>query len=160
MIDNDWDADSLEYYITLNSNVTPSKHLLSLHPSIIWISDVSEMKAISSSVESIVIKREVGKNEKVFSLSNLPSLTTVEMGYLAFSDCHSIVFESMNDWMNDEWDLVRLQSIILESEALCGSNKTKESNELIMKSKTNVDLIDEISLLWLHSKEMVTISGI
>ena len=153
MIDNDWDADSLEYYITLNSNVTPSKHLLSLHPSPQWISNVSEMEAISSSVESIVIKREVGKNEKVFSLSNLPSLTTVEMGCLAFNKCHSIVFESMNDWMNDEWDLVRLQSIILGIEALNGE-------ELIMKSKTNVNLIDEISLLWLHSKEMVTISGI
>ena len=77
--------------------MTPSKHLLSLHPSRQWISDVSEMEAISSSVESIVIKREVGKNEKVFSLSNLPSLTTVEMGCVSFCDCHSIVFESMND---------------------------------------------------------------
>ena len=56
------------------------------------------------------------------------------MGYNAFRDCHSIVFESTNDCMNDEWDLNRLESIILGWEALYGDNDTATSNEMIMKS--------------------------
>ena len=55
------------------------------------------MKEISSSIESIVIQGGVGKEEKSFSLSDLPSLTIVEMGCGAFEKCHSIVFESKND---------------------------------------------------------------
>ena len=135
LIDNDWDADSFEYYITFNSHVTPSEHLLSLHPSVFWISRLNQMKEISSSVESIVIQGGVGRDdEKSFNLSNLPSLITLEMGCDAFCSCHSIVFESMNDWMNDESDLTQLQSIVLEWGALCGDYATYESNELIMRS--------------------------
>ena len=76
--------------------MTPSEHLLSLHPSSLWISDASQMNQISTSVESIVIQGNVKEDEE-FSLSNLPSLTTLEIGSYAFHNCHSIVFESMND---------------------------------------------------------------
>ena len=131
-MDTDWDADSLEYYITKNSHVTPSEHLLSIHPSVFWILDAGQMEQISNSVESIIIKRDVGEKSKSFKLSNLPSLLTLEIGRYSFKYCHRIVFESMNDWMNDEWDLTQLQSIILRNEALEGD--ARESNELIMKS--------------------------
>ena len=121
LIANDWDADSLEYCVTKNSGVAPSEHLLSLHPSVFWISKSNQMKQVSRSVESIVIKGGVGRDgRKSFKLSNLPSLITLEMGYAAFDDCHSIVFESENDWMNHKSDLTKLQSIILGSQTLCG----------------------------------------
>ena len=55
------------------------------------------MKQISSSVESLVIQEGIGREEKTFNLSNLSSLTTLEMEYTAFENCHSIVFESDND---------------------------------------------------------------
>ena len=134
MIANDWDADSLEYCVTKNSGVAPSEHLLSLHPSVFWISEAGRVNEISNSVESIVIQGGVGREEELFYLSNLPSLKTLEIGCVSFCDCHSIVFESMNDWMNDEWDLNRLESIILGWEALYGDNDTATSNEMIMKS--------------------------
>ena len=93
------------------------------------------MEHISNTVEFIVIQGGVGRDdEKSFKLSNLPSLITLEMGYESFRKCHSIVFESMNDWMNDEWDLTRLQSITLGSWALYSDPDTVEWNELIMKS--------------------------
>jgi len=77
----------------------------------------------------------MGEHNKVsFNFCNLPSLISIVMGYDAFYDCHSVVFESMNDWMNDEWDLNRLQSISLGERALFGDEDTVESNELIMKS--------------------------
>ena len=140
MIDNDWDADALEYVVTKNSKVTPSKHLLSLYPSVLWISRIDQMKQISNSVKSIVIQGEVGRNEKEsFTLSDFPSLISIEIGYKAFNDCHSIVFESMNDWMNDEWDLTQLQSITLDWWSLFGDKNTKDSNELIMKSTNDND---------------------
>ena len=139
MIDTDWDADSLEYYITKNSHVTPSEHLLSLHPSVFWILDASQMEQISNSVESIIIKRDVGEKSKSFKLSSLRSLLTLEIGRYSFQYCHSIVFESMNDWMNDEWDLTQLQSIDVGLLALDGYRNTVESNELIMKSMSDDD---------------------
>ena len=147
MIDNDWDADSLEYYITKNSHVTPSEHVLSLHPSLFWILDASQMEQISNSVESIIIKRNIGEKNNSFKLSNLSSLVTLEIGNEAFQECHSIVFESMNDWMNDEWDLNQLQSITLSEGALQGETNTIESNVLIMKSMNNNDTDDQIFLL-------------
>ena len=56
------------------------------------------MNEICNSVESIVIQGGVGRDEeKSFTLSNLPSLITLEMGCGAFRICHRIVFESMND---------------------------------------------------------------
>ena len=58
----------------------------------------------------------------------------------AFMKCHRIVFESMNDWMNDEWDLNQLQSITLSEGALQGETNTIESNVLIMKSMNNNDI--------------------
>ena len=141
MIDNDWDADALEYVVTKNSKVTPSKHLLSLYPSVLWISRIDQMKQISNSVKSIVIQGEVGRNEKEsFTLSDFPSLISIEIGYEAFKYCHSIVFDSMNDWMNDEWDLIQLQSITLGEVALYGDLNTLKSNELIMKSMNDNDI--------------------
>ena len=92
------------------------------------------MKEISTSVESIVIQGGVGKEEKSFSLSDFPSLIILEMGCGAFEKCHSIVFESMNDKINDEWDLIQLQSITIGEVALYGDLNTLKSNELIMKS--------------------------
>ena len=43
------------------------------------------------------------------------------------------------DWMNDEWDLIRLQSIILGYDALEGDSRTMYSDELIMKSMNDGD---------------------
>ena len=40
----------------------------------------------------------------------------------------------MNDWMNDEWDLIRVESIILVYDALYGDEDSVDRNELIMKS--------------------------
>ena len=45
----------------------------------------------------------------------------------------------MSAWMNNEWDLIRLQSITLGSWTLDGYSNTVESNELIMKSMTDSD---------------------
>ena len=102
-MDTDWDADSLEYYITKNNcYVSPSEHLQSLYPSVFWISKSNQMEQISISIESIVIQGDVGNDKIPFKLSNLPSLITLEMGQDAFEYCHLIVFESMNDWMNDD----------------------------------------------------------
>ena len=59
---------------------------------------MNQMKQISSSVESLLIQGRVGRGEKTtFNLSNLSSLTTLQMGCDAFEKCHSIVFESDND---------------------------------------------------------------
>jgi len=144
LTDNDWDAYSLEDCIILNSgDITPSEHLLSLHPSVFWISDVSQMEQISNSVESIMIQEGVGREEGSFILSNLPSLISIQLYRNAFSECRSIVFESKNDWVNDEWDLNRLQSIKLGNQALKGSSlfgfALADSNELIMKSMSDND---------------------
>ena len=140
LIDNDWDADALEYYIMFNSHVTPSERSLSLHPPAFWISRIDQMKEISTSVESIVIQGGVGKEEKSFSLSDFPSLIILEMGCGAFEKCHSIVFESMNDKINDEWDLIQLQSITIGEVALYGDLNTLKSNVLIMKSMNDNDI--------------------
>ena len=161
MTDNDWDAYSLEDCIILNSgDITPSEHLLSLHPSVFWISDVSQMEQISNSVESIMIQEGVGKEEGRFILSNLPSLISIQLYRTAFETCDSITFESKNDWVNDEWDLIRLQSIKLGYGALKGGSHfgfgfaLADSNELIMKSDNDDWLIrssfsDSIQRRWI-----------
>ena len=98
------------------------------------------MKQISCSVEFVLIQGGVGRESKSFTLSNLPSLITLEMGSAAFCLCNSIVFKSMNDWVNDEWDLTRLQSIILGLSALHGCLDTGGGwNKLIMKSMNDND---------------------
>ena len=79
---------------------------------------------------------------ELFELKNLPSLISIQLDGGAFFDFHSVVFESMNDWMNDEWDLIRLQSINLGFQTLAGDYYTVESNELIMKSMMIDWLID------------------
>ena len=159
MIDNDWDADSLEYVVTLNSHVTPTEHLISLNPSAIWVSTVNQ--EIPRSVKCLVIQANVGRASKSFYLSNLSFLNSLIIGHDAFNKCRRIVLESMNGWKNDEWDLPQLQSIKLGSFAFEGDDNTADSNVLIMKSMNDNDwLIDQIFLLWLHSKEMITISVI
>ena len=92
------------------------------------------MKQISSSVESIVIQGNIGCEEKTFNISYLPSLITIEIGCSSFRNCHKVAFESENDWMNDKWDLTKLQSITLALEVARGDENTVESNELIMRS--------------------------
>ena len=74
-----------------------------------------------------------------FELKNLPSLISIQLDGEAFYACHLIEFDSMNDWMNDEWDLIRLQSINLGFQTLAGDYYTVESNELIMKSMSDND---------------------
>ena len=74
-----------------------------------------------------------------FELKNLRSLISIQLGQYAFYLCHRIVFESKNDWMNDEWDLTQLQSIDVGLLALDGYRNTVESNELIMKSMSDDD---------------------
>ena len=97
------------------------------------------MKQISCSVEFVLIQGGVGRESKSFTLSNLPSLITLKMGSAAFCLCNSIVFKSMNDWMNDEWDLTRLQSITIGLSALGGSPFYTHPSELIMKSMNDND---------------------
>ena len=58
---------------------------------------MNQMKQISSFVESLLIQGGVGREEKTFNLSNLSSLTTLQMGCTAFVNCDSIVLESDND---------------------------------------------------------------
>ena len=129
--------DVLEYTATLNSYVAPTEHLKSLQPSVYWISRFCQLENISKSVQSIVIQGCVGR--KSFNLSNIPSLISLEIGCTAFNNCQSIVFDSMNDWMNDEWDLTQLKSITLEFMALFGDKDTRESNGLIMRSMNDDD---------------------
>ena len=137
MIDNDWDADSLEYVVTLNSHVTPTEHLISLNPSAIWVSTVNQ--EIPRSVKCLVIQANVGRASKSFYLSNLSFLNSLIVGHEAFYECRRIVLESMNGWKNDEWDLPQLQSITLGWGAFNGDISTVKSNTLIMKSMNDSD---------------------
>ena len=73
-----------------------------------------------------------------FELKNLPSLISIQLDRSVFSCCYSIVFDSMNDWMIDEWDLTQLQSITLGYLAIGGD--AHKSNELIMKSMSDNDI--------------------
>ena len=99
------------------------------------------MKEIWSDVESIVIQGAVGMKEESFNLSNLPALIALEIGCGAFKNCHSIVFENLN----------QLQSITLEYGALCGDGCTTKSNELIMKNLPSLSSFkgDDHNLLWI-----------
>ena len=137
LIINDWDADTLEYVVTLNSFVTPTEHLKSLNPSVIWVSTVNQ--EISRSVKCLVIQAYVGRESRSFYLSNLSFLNSLIIGHEAFTNCNRIVLESMNGWKNDEWDLPQLQSITLGWGAFNGDNSTVKSNTLIMKSMNDND---------------------
>ena len=96
---NDGDADSFEDYITKNNNnVTPSEHLMSLHPSTLWISQSNQLKRLSRSIESLVIQGGVGRDGGMkFKLSKLPSLLSLAIGHQVYEYCHSVVFESKTD---------------------------------------------------------------
>ena len=61
------------------------------------MSKIDQLKQISGSVSSLVIQGGIGRKERIFNLSNLPSLVILEMGCGAFGYSHSIVFESEND---------------------------------------------------------------
>ena len=85
---------------------------------------------------------------EIFELRNLPSLISIQLDDNAFHYCHSIAFESMSDWMGDEWDLNQLQSIILGTGALAedgymprdkGDISFMKLNELIMRSMNDND---------------------
>ena len=79
-------------------------------------------------------------NYESLELKNLPNLKFTQLGGCTFSSyCQTIVFESINDWMNDEWDLIRLQSITLGSSTLTGDEDVTETNVLIMKSMNDND---------------------
>ena len=56
-----------------------------------------------------------------------------------FGMCHSVVFESMNDWMIDEWDLNQLETITLGSTSVQGDDYDRSRNKLIMKSINDND---------------------
>ena len=72
---------------------------------------------------------------------DIPSLTEDSLQVNnSFYWCHGVVFDSLNDWLIDEWDLVRLQSITLGTWALDGDEYSVESNELIMKSMNDNDI--------------------
>ena len=88
----------MECCICINSCRVPlSNHLLSLNPSVFWISDTNQLQQIHATVESIVIRGGLGRGEESFHLSNLPSLVTLVIGCLSFCECHKVVFESRND---------------------------------------------------------------
>ena len=72
-------------------------------------------------------------------LKNLPSMIWIQLDVDAFMKCRSVVFESMNDWLNNEWDLNQLESIILGFQALFGDVSNREWNELIMKGMNDTD---------------------
>ena len=62
------------------------------------MSRINQMQEISSFVKCIVIQGGVGREEKtIFNLSNLSSLTTLQMGRYSFKSCCLTVFESDND---------------------------------------------------------------
>ena len=141
MMDNNEDAD-LEYLITLHSYAIPSKRILSLDPSVFWVSTVNQVKQISSSIKSLVIQGGVGRwGVASFNLSNMPYLTTLLMGQCAFWNCCSIVLQSEDNWITNKSDLPKLQSITFGSGALCGNEKSSDSNTLLIKGKDLSSLI-------------------
>jgi len=168
LIDNDWDADSLDRFIRQRSKYllkineeydNTTKRFEYKHSHDLSVFDTDCLKGIErleiegdcfmkvnrfvidelSILKSMIIGQESFKLCESFELKNLPSLISIQLDDEAFYWCHSVVFESMNNWMTDEWDLNQLQSIILGNIALACDYNTTESNELIMKSKNNSD---------------------
>ena len=168
MIDNDWDADSFDRFIRQRSKYllkineeynNTTKRFEYKHSHDLSVFDTDCLKGIErleiegdcfmkvnrfvidelSILKSMIIGQESFKLCESFELKNLPSLISIQLDDEAFYWCHSVVFESMNNWMTDEWDLNQLQSIILGNIALACDYNTTESNELIMKSKNNSD---------------------
>ena len=171
MIDNDWDADSLDRFIRQRSKYllkineeynNTTKRFEYKHSHDLSVFDTDCLKGIErleiegdcfmkvnrfvidelSKLKRIIIGRDSFKLCESFELKNLPSLISIQLDDEAFCDCQRIVFESMNDSMNDEWDLTQLQSITLGLYTLYGDFHTIESNELIMKSKDGKDDVD------------------
>ena len=61
------------------------------------MSRINQMQEISSFVKCIVIQNEAGSKGESFNISNIPSVTCIEMRFDAFSDCALMKFESDND---------------------------------------------------------------
>lgn len=59
-----------------------------------WISNISKQDEFSNTIESIVIQGGDGGEYNKFILSNLPCLTTLEIGSFSYNSCYSIVFEN------------------------------------------------------------------
>ena len=104
-------------------------------------------------LKHINIDRKSFKYYESFECKNLPSLISIQLDDKAFYRCQRIEFDSMNDWMNDEWDLIRLESIILGYEALYGDEDTIKWNELIMKS------MNEMMIDWLDLPSLALLEG-
>ena len=168
MIDNDWDADSFDRFIRQRSKYllkineeynNTTKRFEYKHSHDLSVFDTDCLKGIErleiegdcfmkvnrfvidelSILKSMIIGQESFKLCESFELKNLPSLISIQLDDEAFCDCQRIVFESMNDSMNDEWDLTQLQSITLGIYTLYGDSATAESNELKMKSMNDND---------------------
>ena len=168
MIDNDWDADSFDRFIRQRSKYllkineeynNTTKRFEYKHSHDLSVFDTDCLKGIErleiegdcfmkvnrfvidelSKLKSMIIGQESFKLCESFELKNLPSLISIQLDDEAFCDCQRIVFESMNDSMNDEWDLTQLQSITLGIYTLYGDSATAESNELKMKSMNDND---------------------
>ena len=85
-----------EHFITCTSFVPPSQRMLNLHPSVFWITKLDQMTLLST-LSSIMIQGGVGREEKELCLSDLRSLTNLEVGSYAFCNCNTVVLKSMND---------------------------------------------------------------
>ena len=116
LIANDWDADSLEYCVTKNSGVAPSEHLLSLHPSVFWISEAGRVNEIwidfSLSMldyglleEMILLLNQMNWQWRVWltvitNWSDLPSLSTFQGYEFNYFWIGRVILESDDWWLN------------------------------------------------------------
>ena len=146
----------LEHFITCTSFVPPSQRMLNLHPSVFWITKLDQMTLLST-LSSIMIQGGVGREEKELCLSDLRSLTSLEVGSYGFCNCNTVVLKSMNDWMNDEWDLTRLKSIILGYFAFEAEKDDAdiESSSLIMNSMNDSSLLSRSSFSVYSSRKWI-----
>ena len=76
------------------------------HPPVLKISRFCELDLINSTIEVLVIQREVGGKHTIFSLGNMPVLVSLSMKFAAFMNCRTIEFYSKND----EWIMMRSDS--------------------------------------------------
>ena len=72
------------------------------HPPVLKISRFCELDLINSTIEVLVIQREVGGKHTIFSLGNMPVLVSLSMKFAAFMNCRTIEFYSKNEWMMNE----------------------------------------------------------
>ncbi|KAK8795901.1 hypothetical protein WA171_003868 [Blastocystis sp. BT1] len=99
------------------------------HPPVLKISRFCELDLINSTIEVLVIQREVGGKHTIFSLGNMPVLVSLSMKFAAFMNCRTIEF----------YNLFRLRSITLAYEALQGDFDTLDTNTLRLLSTNDND---------------------